>query len=167
MPPHPRALAPPPPLSPPSFSAQLDDFEAWAPQLVTPVLVRADHVALRDLSVMHAAADMSGFFEGDCDAQSASNLHSGAIQLNCTDSSGSGVAKGCTDVAVERVSRLSQPTPARLFFYHAWWWWSYSVNPHANQTVQSASVHAHSLLADARGAPSVRLSGEGPLVCFH
>jgi len=58
-------------------------FEAWAPQLIAPVALRADFVELRDLSVVHAAADMSGFFEGDCDGQAASNLLAGgAVTIN-------------------------------------------------------------------------------------
>ena len=63
---------------------QLSAFEAWAPQLITPVSVQASYVTLKDVSVVHAAADMDGFFVGDCDGQSASNLHSGAIELNCS-----------------------------------------------------------------------------------
>ena len=60
---------------------QLDSFEAWAPQLITPVSVQASNVMIEKLSVIHAAADMDGFFIGDCDGQSASNLHTGAIVI--------------------------------------------------------------------------------------
>lgn len=62
-------------------------FEAWAPQLIAPILVTANHVKLAGLSVLHAAADMDGFFVGDCDGQSASNLHSGAVVLNGSSAS--------------------------------------------------------------------------------
>ena len=30
-------------------------FEAWAPQLIAPVLIEAEHVTLDGLSVLHAA----------------------------------------------------------------------------------------------------------------
>jgi hypothetical protein len=59
-------------------------FEAWAPQLITPLSVKAENVMVEKLSVVHAAADMDGFFEGDCDGQSASNLHTGAILINAS-----------------------------------------------------------------------------------
>jgi hypothetical protein len=74
----------------------LSTVEIWAPQLITPVFVKASHVTLQDLSIVHAAADMDGFFVGDCDGQSASNLHSGAIDLNCSLSP-------CTGVTVQNV----------------------------------------------------------------
>ena len=65
--------------------AQLENgsFVAYAPSAVTLMDVRgASRVRVRDLSFVHAAADMSGFFEGDCDGQSATNLLSAAVQLN-------------------------------------------------------------------------------------
>ena len=43
---------------------QLAGFEAWAPQLITPVLVQAPNIKVEKLSVIHAAADMDGFFIG-------------------------------------------------------------------------------------------------------
>ena len=49
-------------------------MQAWAPQLVTPVSVQADHVTLRGVSVLHAAVDMSGFFAGDCDGQVSTRI---------------------------------------------------------------------------------------------
>jgi hypothetical protein len=58
-------------------------FEAWAPQLITPVSIKAAHVTVKDLSLLHAAADMDGFFKGDCDGQSATNLKTGALDLSC------------------------------------------------------------------------------------
>lgn len=62
-------------------------FEAWAPQLIAPILITAKHVKVEGLSVIHAAVDMDGFFIGDCDGQSASNLHTGAIVLNGSSAS--------------------------------------------------------------------------------
>ena len=54
-------------------------------------------MVVRDLSVVHEAADMDGFFVGDCDGQSASNLHTGAIALNCTAESLSSPSPSSSD----------------------------------------------------------------------
>ena len=65
--------------------AQLEtgSFLAYAPSSMTLMDVRgASRVRVQDLSFVHAAADMSGFFVGDCDGQSATNLLSAAVQLN-------------------------------------------------------------------------------------
>ena len=40
------------------------------------------NITVRDLSLVHAAADLSGFFIGDCDAQSGTNLQTAAVQLS-------------------------------------------------------------------------------------
>ena len=78
----------------------LSAFEAWAPQLITPVTISASGVQLSQLSVMFGAVDMSGFFEGDCDGQSATNLLTGAVQLACARGP---PAQGCDSVLVSSV----------------------------------------------------------------
>ena len=90
-------------------------FEAWAPQLVTPVALKASNLILRDLSVVHAAADMSAFFDplNDCDGQSASSLQTGAVAINCSatwrepsverDSGGASNESKCSNVTLHNV----------------------------------------------------------------
>eukprot|EP00045_Choanoeca_perplexa_P005064 m.43187 g.43187 ORF g.43187 m.43187 type:complete len:668 (+) comp12910_c0_seq1:2-2005(+) len=59
------------------------DFVAYAPQLNT--LLNISHtmdVEVSNLSFVHGLVDMDGFFIGDPDAQSASNLHSAAVAVN-------------------------------------------------------------------------------------
>ena len=77
----------------PLENERLEDFEAMVPQLITPISIEAAHVTVKELSVLHAAADMDGFFVGDCDGQSASNLKTGAVALSCN----------CTGITVENV----------------------------------------------------------------
>lgn len=61
---------------------ELAGFEAYAPQITTLLSVDgASDLVLEDLTLAHAAADMAGFF--DCDAQSATNLRSAAVELSC------------------------------------------------------------------------------------
>ena len=81
----------------------LAQFVAHAPQLITPVTITASGVSIKDLSVKFAAADMSGFFEGDCDGQSATNLLTGAVQLACERGQPSDQGKGCENVLISRV----------------------------------------------------------------
>ena len=69
----------------PKEGEQLSDFTLWAPQIITVVSIDgASNVIVQNLSIAHAAADMSGFFQGDCDGQSATNLRSAAVQVNCS-----------------------------------------------------------------------------------
>ena len=62
-------------------------FVAYAPSAVTLMDVQGEAskpvvgLAVRNLSFVHAAADMAGFFEGDCDGQAATNLKSAAVQF--------------------------------------------------------------------------------------
>lgn len=64
----------------------LEGTSLWAPQLITVLSIDAaagaTDVSVQDLSIVHGAADMSGFFTGDCDGQSATNLRSGVLQVN-------------------------------------------------------------------------------------
>ena len=56
---------------------------AYAPQLITLLsATNTSQITASSLALVHGAADMSGFFEGDCDAQSAANLLSAAVSLN-------------------------------------------------------------------------------------
>jgi hypothetical protein len=73
------------------------NFTAFAPTMVTLLDVNGGKVngtqsnrhrntlvngiTVSDLSLVHAAADMDGFFKGDCDGQAASNLKTAAVQV--------------------------------------------------------------------------------------
>ena len=61
----------------------LASFVAYAPQLAVLADIRnTTGVAIRDLSLVHGTADMRGFFVGDPDGQSASNLKSASVAVN-------------------------------------------------------------------------------------
>lgn len=64
------------------------NFEAYIPQAVTLVTAtNTSDISFRGLSFVHGAVDMTGFFEGDCDGQSATNLKSAAIMFTNVSSS--------------------------------------------------------------------------------
>lgn len=68
----------------PAEDADPTTLRAYAPDQNMIELVRGEgarDVRLQDLALLHAATDMDGFFEGDCDAQSASNLQTAAVHF--------------------------------------------------------------------------------------
>ncbi|EDQ90484.1 uncharacterized protein MONBRDRAFT_7138 [Monosiga brevicollis MX1] len=67
----------------PLEASQRSKFQAVIGQNIT--LLRgagASGVRIANLSLMHGQVDMLGYFEGDCDAQSATNLKSAAVVVN-------------------------------------------------------------------------------------
>jgi hypothetical protein len=64
-----------------------DSLRAYAPWGTAIELIRsegASDMIFANVSLLHAATDMNGFFEGDCDAQSATNLQSAAVHFFAT-----------------------------------------------------------------------------------
>jgi hypothetical protein len=79
---------------------KIESCSGFSPQIITVISIEdgTHDVVVQNLSVAHAAADMRGFFLGDCDGQSATNLRSGAVQVNCSAGKG-----GCQRITIENV----------------------------------------------------------------
>jgi hypothetical protein len=69
--------------------SSVSNFTAFAPSAITLLNISGQDnkqrlvkdISVQHLSFVHAAADMSGFFEGDCDGQAASNLKTSAVRV--------------------------------------------------------------------------------------